>query len=267
MKTHCRLALLTVTCLLMLSGCGQPNPAPAHTPAVSETAPIASSPTVPAVTASLPPLTPTLTLLPQATRPAPTSQAVTQGTPRQDRTGSAPAAVAVTPSATALTAHTAVPTPCSQPWLVENPPDSRCPSTTTETEAAAQRFEHGIMVWLKDPGMYVIALDARVLPEWRQTWVFDPLTIYRDTSDQYTPPTRLYAPQSGFGLVWRGDVSPDGRGYKDLLGWALEPEVGYQGVLQTAYYSADHYVRYASTPFGVKLSFVQSIQTWFVGDL
>jgi len=35
------------------------------------------------------------------------------------------------------------------------------------------------------------------------------------------PPPGLYAPQSGFGLVWCGDVAGS-PGYRERLGWALD---------------------------------------------
>ena len=59
----------------------------------------------------------------------------------------------------------------------------------------------------------------------------DPLEITRDTSGDVQAPAGLYAPQSGFGLVWRGDVAGS-PGYREQLGWALEPEFGYEAALQ-----------------------------------
>ncbi len=62
-------------------------------------------------------------------------------------------------------------------------------------------------------------------------FIQDPLEILRDTSADFDPPAGFHAPASGFGLVWRGDVrtSP---GYSETLGWALEPEFGYEAVFQ-----------------------------------
>jgi hypothetical protein len=62
--------------------------------------------------------------------------------------------------------------------------------------------------------------------------VTDPLEIVQDTTDQISPPEAVLAPASGFGLVWRGDVvgSP---GFRNELGWALEPESGYQAMWQS----------------------------------
>ncbi len=60
----------------------------------------------------------------------------------------------------------------------------------------------------------------------RLDYVHDPLDIIRDTSAEIIPPAGLYVPVSGFGLIWRGDVSQSA-GYREVLGWALAPEFGY----------------------------------------
>jgi hypothetical protein len=59
----------------------------------------------------------------------------------------------------------------------------------------------------------------------------DPLEITGDTSSEFQAPPGLYSPVSGFGLVWRGDVEQS-PGYHDRLGWAVEPEFGYEAVVQ-----------------------------------
>ena len=42
------------------------------------------------------------------------------------------------------------------------------------------------------------------------------------------PPQGLYEPVSGFGLVWRGEVEWPALGdARQRLGWATEPEFGY----------------------------------------
>lgn len=59
----------------------------------------------------------------------------------------------------------------------------------------------------------------------------DPLDIIGDTSAEIHPPAGLYAPVSGFGLIWRGDVA-NSPGYRETLGWALAPEFGYEALFQ-----------------------------------
>jgi hypothetical protein len=114
-------------------------------------------------------------------------------------------------------------------WLVGG-----CPMEPIYTHAAAQHFERGMMIWMEQPGEYVILDQNFVYTKMQKQLdrIKDPLEIIRNTSaDIPSPPQGLYAPESGFGLVWRGDVSYS-PGYRQALGWALEPEFGYEAVYQ-----------------------------------
>ncbi len=109
-----------------------------------------------------------------------------------------------------------------------------CPVETVRSFAAAQHFERGTMIWIEQLGRYIILTESLVFEEGLQKQVYyaqDPLTIVRDTSAGTVPPEGLYAPESGFGLVWRGDVSQS-PGYRESLGWAVEAEFGYETVHQ-----------------------------------
>ena len=90
------------------------------------------------------------------------------------------------------------------------------------------------MIWLEQLGRYIV-LDETLLQEQdarkQVHYVHDPLEIVRDTSAEINPPEGFYAPESGFGLVWRGDVS-NSPGYREKLGWALAPEFGYEAIFQ-----------------------------------
>ena len=46
------------------------------------------------------------------------------------------------------------------------------------------------------------------------------------------PPTGLYEPVSGFGLLWRGEVEGLGLDLRQALGWAVEEEYGFQTKVQ-----------------------------------
>ena len=124
---------------------------------------------------------------------------------------------------------------CHTTWFFSDEPQAGvCPNEPTRSYAAAQRFERGTMIWLEQLGRYII-LDETLLQEQdarkQVHYVHDPLEIIRDTSAEINPPEGLYAPESGFGLVWRGDVS-NSPGYRETLGWALAPEFGYEAILQ-----------------------------------
>jgi len=124
---------------------------------------------------------------------------------------------------------------CHASWFFSGErPAGICPLEPIESHAAMQRFERGTMIWVKRIGRYII-LDEALLDEeglWRRVaYAQDPLEIADDTSAWVAAPDGLYAPTSGFGLVWRGDVVglP---GYRETLGWALAPEFGYETIWQ-----------------------------------
>jgi hypothetical protein len=111
---------------------------------------------------------------------------------------------------------------------------SACPLEPVRSYAAAQHFERGTMIWIEQLGRYVILSETPLYEgetRKRVDNVYDPLEITHDTSIEVHPPPGLYAPESGFGLVWRGDVG-NSPGYRELFGWALAPEFGYEALYQ-----------------------------------
>ncbi|MFN2133204.1 MAG: hypothetical protein ACK2VD_21950 [Anaerolineae bacterium] len=128
-----------------------------------------------------------------------------------------------------------VPLKCDRTWFFSDEAQAGiCPREPVETSAAIQRFERGTMFWLQALGRYVILTetpDDEEGTQGRVTYVSDPLDIVEDTSSGVEAPEGLYAPQSGFGLIWRGDVR-DVSGYREELGWALAPESGYEATWQ-----------------------------------
>jgi hypothetical protein len=131
--------------------------------------------------------------------------------------------------------HASVAFRCQTAWFFSDEPQAGiCPREPVESYAALQRFERGTMIWIEQLGRYIILEqdpghddDVRG----RVTYVRDPLDIIGDTSADVTAPDGLYAPTSGFGLVWRGDVAGS-PGYRETLGWALAPEFGYHTLFQ-----------------------------------
>jgi hypothetical protein len=123
---------------------------------------------------------------------------------------------------------------CAHPWALDALRESRrCPGVAeTWNAAAAQPFERGWMIY--SGSSYVILLDApfQYAPAGKQiVTLVDPLDVTRDTSGQVTPPAGRLAPVSGFGIVWRGDASQS-PGFRDSLGWALQPEFNYRATYQ-----------------------------------
>jgi hypothetical protein len=138
-------------------------------------------------------------------------------------------------SSTPETWQVSVALKCHTTWFFSDEPQAGvCPTEPIRSYAAAQHFERGMMIWIEQLGRYVI-LDETLLHEQdarkQVHYVHDPLAIVRDTSAEINPPEDFYAPESGFGLVWRGDVS-NSPGYREELGWALAPEFGYEAIFQ-----------------------------------
>lgn len=124
-----------------------------------------------------------------------------------------------------------IPLTCPDTWFFSPAPDG-CPGAPAVfSDGAEQPFESGYMLWVEEvvagggPGIYVLYDDEIVSPRWNfypDTWEEgDPLC------DVGQPPPGLYQPQRGFGKLWC-----DEPGVRDRLGWATEPETGYETAVQ-----------------------------------
>ncbi|MFW5941673.1 MAG: hypothetical protein ACOCXI_07720 [Chloroflexota bacterium] len=136
----------------------------------------------------------------------------------------------------------------------EDPPQKCGASPPIYSYAAAQRFERGLMIWLETTDEFFIFWDDA------NDQTYDPFTVVSGPL-QLKPgasvdnrvgdvPDGYYEPVSGFGLLWRGEVA--GReALRESLGWALQPEFGFETVYQHGITSAWHYFdRYIRDPDG-----------------
>lgn len=137
---------------------------------------------------------------------------------------------------------------CPDVWFFENPPDV-CPGEpATISAGAAQRFEHGLMVWVKGLGQIFVMFDDGRNPAWLQgddPWVPGML----EDDPDINPPEGFYEPVRGFGMVWREDVGAFWD-VRERLGWA----VGQEFAMETAFQrdSAAKYITgYLRGPDGV----------------
>ncbi len=142
------------------------------------------------------------------------------------------------------------PTGCADSWFAPVPTSSCPDGPAQKTPAAAEPFERGWMIWIKNGGLYLVLIDGgdshRVFDI-----VYDPLTIAGDTSASFAPPQGLFAPVSGFGLVWRGDAAQTaGRDYPARLGWATAPEFGFETTWQCGHGMVPHWSCYLTGPQG-----------------
>ncbi len=118
---------------------------------------------------------------------------------------------------------------CTEAWFFAPPPESCAAALPTFTQAAEQSFERGRMVWLAaQKQIYVLFTDDQT-PAWM---IFDDNFVDGQTPDRVpeydNPPEGMLQPMRGFGLVWRenGPV-------RTRLGWALQPEMAFDGAIQT----------------------------------
>ncbi len=123
--------------------------------------------------------------------------------------------------------------PCSLPYFFDHNPIICAQTEATYTTAVEQHFQGGRMVWLQELDWIYVLYDE-VVPDggqggdlqwerYNNGWTeelaeFDLSTV---------PPAGYYAPVRGFGLVWRENQS-----VQDRLGWALAPEISYDGAWQ-----------------------------------
>jgi hypothetical protein len=111
---------------------------------------------------------------------------------------------------------------CPDTWFFAGAPDG-CPSSPAITgDGAEQHFEHGLMLWSgAEDRIYVLFEETGSSSAWRicqDEW--DEGDLESDPS--LVPPSGLYQPRRGFGLVWREEP-----GVRDSLGWATEQEVAF----------------------------------------
>lgn len=119
---------------------------------------------------------------------------------------------------------------CAAVWFFLPEPD-KCPATApTITQQVEQRFENGLMIWLGESRQIYVFIGAGESQS--ASWA-----VFEDRfgegipeqDENITPPTERLQPVRGFGLVWR--ENPE---IRERLGWAVEPELGYDGIIQTA---------------------------------
>ncbi len=115
-------------------------------------------------------------------------------------------------------------------WFFGNAP-LVCPqAAATHSPAAAQHFERGLMVWVKQPDTFYIFYETsqqppRVFEEIHAPYRFRPGASPNNRAGE-TPPRGLYEPVSGFGQLWRGEIE-GAQNVRQRLGWAKEPESSF----------------------------------------
>lgn len=150
-----------------------------------------------------------------------------------------------TPRPTTPPTPTAPPTQavCNVNWFFSQRPNGCPASPPVESWAAFERFERGFMVWISNTDSYYVFHNANEQGALRLTLVRGPLTLLPGANPNNRvggAPVGLTEPVSGFGLVWRGEVEGVS-GLRSQLGWAVEPEYGFQTTYQCEGYPGTNY--------------------------
>jgi hypothetical protein len=116
---------------------------------------------------------------------------------------------------------------CPFSWFFQPAPDG-CPGGSPQpTTQVEQRFEGGSMVWLAATQEIFVLFSDDSNPAWgRYPDTF--VAGVPEADDSIVAPAERLQPVRGFGLVWRENEE-----VRERLGWALEPELGYDGIIQS----------------------------------
>lgn len=125
----------------------------------------------------------------------------------------------VTEAPSALPQPTTPPATSSAPTAI--PADFPTPYIT-QVQVAEQLFEHGRMYWVgRVRQIWVLVITGEGRGDW---YVYEDNFVEGEpeTDPALVPPEGRIQPERGFGKLWR-----EVPGLRDLLGWAVQPEVGY----------------------------------------
>jgi hypothetical protein len=117
-------------------------------------------------------------------------------------------------------------------WFFQPAPEL-CPrDAAILREGASQRFERGVMLWLRGADVFIAVDDTG------RYWIERAPYTFRTPPPlgEEPPPGRL-VPNGGFGRLWRGEIvimdpAMAQVSLREALGWALAPEQAYTTELQ-----------------------------------
>jgi hypothetical protein len=112
---------------------------------------------------------------------------------------------------------------CPDTWFF-NPPPGGCPSEPLYSPAAEQAFEGGVMIWVGEQDRIIVLFADTQYPKVSN---FSDDWDGGEICDLGPPPAGRVHPVNGFGYLWCQNQA-----VRDRLGWGLEPEIGYQTILQ-----------------------------------
>lgn len=145
---------------------------------------------------------------------------------------------------------------CTEVWFFIPPPEG-CPNSPGEPSSQAeQQFEGGFMIWMGLTDEIFIFFNDEETPRWIR--VFDSFEDGDPERDNtLVPPEGRFQPVRGFGQIWRTNEQ-----VRERLGWATEPESGYDGMLQRAGLLEDTQILYMRTRDGGILELISETDEW-----
>ncbi len=124
---------------------------------------------------------------------------------------------------------------CPDAWFFPNPPANDCPASPPNyTAMAAQRFEHGVMLWTQFNDRITILYDDNPDVRFRHWSLVSNAWLpgMPESDPSIVPPLGDYQPVRGFGVAWRDEQGYAGYRVRDRLGWATAAEFPMSGAYQ-----------------------------------
>ena len=113
------------------------------------------------------------------------------------------------------------------------PAPELCPQGPATAHAgSSQRFERGVMLWLRAPDLFIAVDDSG------RYWIERaPYTLRTPPPVAGEPPAGRLVPSGGFGALWRGEIAITDPAMaqvslREALGWAVAPEQPYTTEVQ-----------------------------------
>lgn len=150
-----------------------------------------------------------------------------------------------------------IPLACPEQWFFEPQPDS-CPTEPAqESQLLEQRFERGRMLYVENTNQVYGLFNDGFDPAWISFENRYNPEIHAEFEESFVPPPGFYQPTGILGFVWRGSDTVRSR-----LGLALEPQIRYEGTIQTATLPNGEASLYASSTDGTVLQLIPGGAAW-----
>jgi hypothetical protein len=150
-----------------------------------------------------------------------------------------------------------IPLACPDQWFfVPAPPE--CPTGPTQpTSLTEEFFERGRMIYIQQSNTVYALFNDGFDPAWVAFENrYDP-AVHPEIEERFVPPPGLYQPIGKLGFVWRGrDL------VRNRLGLAAQPEIVYEGSLQTATLPDGGENLYVSSADGSVLQLLPDGEAW-----